>query len=165
MLHYLARSKLNKTPSVKFKFQATPPGGTAFEIWADLWITDSTVDRTEKTLFEVFNWDGKLESCSSGDWVGTKCILVLEDEPDQNGNPRKKVRFINPVRVAQDPEAAAEAIAAAQAVLTKRRQRPIVGDLPIPQTTSVTRHPNPIMKDEIPPPFLNPDPYGEGVPF
>lgn len=63
------------------------------------WITDKAYERTMKNLKEVFAWNGDLEELAqqvdTGPFVGKRCSIVVEEEPDQNGNPRLAIRWLN----------------------------------------------------------------------
>jgi len=63
------------------------------------WISDAAYERTMKNLQEVFGWDGDLENLAqqidSGPFVGKLCSIVCEEEPDHNGNPVVRIKWLN----------------------------------------------------------------------
>lgn len=100
----LAESSNNHTPSVQFMFDVTtelvpgqPPRPCKKSMRADLWLTDSTYERTFKTLAQVFGWNGDdIEEINTRTlFLGTPVTLICEEE-EYNGEKQMKVVFINP---------------------------------------------------------------------
>lgn len=98
----LQHSKDKGTPSVKVKCQTrydvTNPGiAIDYKIYGDLWLTFKTVERTLKTLEEVFGWKGKLiEDFNEPILAGKECEIVVEED-FYNEKPTFNIKFFNRV--------------------------------------------------------------------
>ena len=70
--------------------------GTQVEYIA--WLSHAALDRSVKTLADVFGWDGNLAALSqlvdSGPFVGRECEITVEDE-EYNGKMYPKIKWLN----------------------------------------------------------------------
>ena len=101
MSHGLAESSKNHTPSVKLHIRAeydldskTPVDGKIF--YADLWLTDSAVDRTAETLRDI-GFTGMDFEELNGDCLEGYQVEITTEFEEWNGKTSEKVRFVNPV--------------------------------------------------------------------
>jgi hypothetical protein len=62
---------------------------------AYLYLSEKAFDRTVKTLHEVFGFDGVFESLPE-QLRGRRCRLEAEEETDEKGVARVRVKWINP---------------------------------------------------------------------
>lgn len=91
----LAESKEKGTPSVKFQLAyKDAASGAESTLTADLWLTDASVDKTLKTLLDVFGWSGRISSLNDPILKGKPCVAVCEYE-EYKGKNYLKVKFIN----------------------------------------------------------------------
>ena len=90
----LATSKDKGTPSVKLSLAYFNDLGVKQYIYADMWLSEAAVDRSLKTLLEVFNFSGKLSELNEPILAGLPCSAVCEWET-YDDKQRLKVKFIN----------------------------------------------------------------------
>lgn len=77
----------NGKPFVNFTFE-TSEG----IIWGNLYLSEAAIDRSLKTLAEVFAFNGDFADMDQ--FVGKDCSIVTEAE-EYNGETRIKVKWIN----------------------------------------------------------------------
>lgn len=129
----LAESKEKKTPSVKIRLQAIPGANQPIEgyaedrtLWADLWLSDASVEGSIETLEKVLGWHGNSfaelnEPCFEGVEVEAVC------EWEQVGERwLEKVVFLNApggggVKKLDEAQAR-QVVSKLDAVLAKARQ-------------------------------------------
>lgn len=98
----LQHSKNKGTPSVKIKvrtkFDITRPDiAINYTIYGDLWLTFKTIEKTLKTLEEVFEWKGKfIEDFNQPVLVGKECDVVVEEDFYEE-KPTFSIKFFNRV--------------------------------------------------------------------
>ena len=110
MANYLARitdtaiveSKNSKTPSVKLSLDILNDLDTGAEImgrriYADLWLTEKTIDNTAKTLAEIGCPCENFEDLNFGNPMGGIEVEISTDFEEYNGKEYEKVAFVNPV--------------------------------------------------------------------
>lgn len=105
--HCLAESDQKKTPSVKIKVSLLENVGTKEyangELYVDLWLTDSSFERTMKTLTETLGWDGSdlSDLNTSNCLAGKRAWAVVEEESfdgrDGTMKSANKIKWLNPV--------------------------------------------------------------------
>ena len=69
-----------------------------------LYLSDAAIDRTFETLEEAFEFSGNFESIET-ELRGKACSIVCEEEDDQKGKPRMRVKWINKVGAGVKPVA------------------------------------------------------------
>lgn len=89
----------NSTPFIRIPLIITEEGDNeGHEVTYQAWITDKSLERTIKTLAEVFGWDGDIEALAkqttTGPFVGKPCSIVTEEE-DYNGKKRVVIKWLN----------------------------------------------------------------------
>ena len=62
-----------------------------------LYLSEKAIDRTFKVLEDAFNFSGNFEVIEA-ELQGKQCSIVCEEEDDHQGNPRMRVKWINPAR-------------------------------------------------------------------
>lgn len=140
------------TKSVQLSFRVTaelipnqPPVKCERTLRADLWLSDSTWERTFKTLATVFGWAGTdlSELNERSLFSGTPVVLVCEEE-EYNGDMQMKVIFINPqssvyaVKPERAKEIADEFKGKLQAFRSKTKAAlTTAADLAVPQGTDL----------------------------
>lgn len=101
----LSTSKEKGTPSVKLQLSYTDPQtGSQGSIYADLWLSETVIQKTGKsvaensieTLYSVFGWSGKISDLNEPILEGKPCVAVCAYETYE-GRSRLKVKFINRV--------------------------------------------------------------------
>lgn len=106
MSHGLAKSSVKGTPSVKLHLSAEKnlDTGDAVEgkiFYADLWMSEKTVDRTVETLRNIGYEGNSFEDMNGNCLEGTKVEIVtdFEDYQTQDGEWKtsEKVKYVNPV--------------------------------------------------------------------
>lgn len=95
---WFAESAKKGTPFLRIPIQITegPAKGECHIYQA--WLTDNTYTRTIENLTEVFgpfDLEELARLVDSGPWVGKPCSIAVEEEPDQNGQPRLKIAWLN----------------------------------------------------------------------
>ena len=68
---------------------------------AFLYLSDKAFERTIKTLHQSLGFDGQFETVGK-QLPGRRCSITAEDEIDDNGQTRVRVRWINPEREPAD---------------------------------------------------------------
>lgn len=93
----LAKSSTKGTESVKISLETLPKEGeTVRPLWADLWLTEKTIERTIETLEKTLGWQGKsFAELNVPILVGVEVVAVCEWEQDDQGRDREKVAFLN----------------------------------------------------------------------
>jgi len=96
---WFATAGKNETPFIRIPLTISEGALKGTTHVYSAWISDNAYERTMKTLCEVFGWDGDLESLAqqidSGPFVGKACSIVCEEEPDHNGNPVVRIKWLN----------------------------------------------------------------------
>jgi hypothetical protein len=107
--NYIAFSEEKNTPSVRLKLRAVNEEDTK-TYWANLYLTDVTTERTIKTLWEVFEFAGSIETIDEDQelFAGRSCVLVGKD--DDNGIFH--VDFVNREQSTENRRAQVRALAA-----------------------------------------------------
>ena len=96
---WFATAGKNETPFIRIPLTISEGALKGTTHVYSAWISDNAYERTMKTLCEVFGWDGDLESLAqqidNGPFVGKSCSIVCEEEPDHNGNPVVRIKWLN----------------------------------------------------------------------
>jgi hypothetical protein len=66
---------------------------------AYLYLSEKAFERTVKTLVEVFGFDGDFDTLER-QVVGQRCSITAEEEEDDRGEVRVRVKWINPEQAA-----------------------------------------------------------------
>lgn len=98
----LGESKEKKTPCVKIRLQAVPGANPILEgyaedrtLWADLWLTDNTIESAIETLEKVLGWHGNsFAELNEPILEGIEVDAACEWE-EVNGKWYEKVAFLN----------------------------------------------------------------------
>jgi|WetSurMetagenome_2_1015567.scaffolds.fasta_scaffold01420_34 hypothetical protein len=109
--HSLALSSNTGTPSVHVTFStkyniSNPDAPVNQTMYADLWLTEKTFDRTMHTLTKTFGWaGGDLQELNDRPLLltGAECVLVVENE-EHEGKISPKVKFVNDIQKRLDDE-------------------------------------------------------------
>lgn len=89
----------NNTPFIRLPLVITEEGDCEGDetTWQG-WLSEKSIDRTCKTLAEVFGWDGDLEALSNqlktGPFVGKECRITAEQE-EYNGKKKVVIKWLN----------------------------------------------------------------------
>ena len=94
------------TPCVQIEFDAS---GETITAW--LYLSDAAFERSVKTLRDAFGFDDEFENLAD-QLVGQKCQIVVEEEADDKGQLRPRVKWINSLRSAPRPLSNAEVLIA-----------------------------------------------------
>lgn len=78
------------TPYVYLSFETDE--GQHIGAW--LYVSDKAFENTLETLRETFGFDGNFENL--GQLRAKACSITVEEEKDDKGKPRLRVRWINP---------------------------------------------------------------------
>ena len=93
----LSKSSNKGTASVKIALETMPKDGEIVRpLWADLWLTEKTMERTIETLEKTLGWQGKsFAELNDPVLAGVEVVAVCEWEVDDQGRDREKVAFLN----------------------------------------------------------------------
>jgi len=98
----LEQSKAKNTPSVCLWLELTGdkdgflPEGLNKTQYANLWLTEKTIEKTKETLRELgFEGADLLELHYSNPLKGKECSITGDYETDEEGKPRFKVQWVN----------------------------------------------------------------------
>lgn len=110
MANYLARitdtaiveSKEKKTPSVKLSLEIVKDLDTGAEIfgrriYADLWLSEKSIERTAETLASIGCPCDNFEDLNFGNPMKDIEVEISTDFEEYNGKEYEKVAFVNPV--------------------------------------------------------------------
>jgi hypothetical protein len=134
------------TPCVQIEFDASGDTTTAW-----LYLSDAAFERAVKTLRDAFGFDDDFETLPD-QLVGKQCQIVVEEEADDKGVLRPRVKWINSLRSAPRPLSNAEVLTAKLSAKASRIAR---------EVGAATRAPAPAAKPGVRAPAFNAD----GVPF
>jgi len=93
----LSKSSNKGTASVKIALETiAKEGEPSRPLWADLWLTEKTMERTIETLEKALGWQGKsFAELNDPVLAGVEVVAVCEWEVDDQGRDREKVAFLN----------------------------------------------------------------------
>lgn len=93
----LSKSSNKGTASVKIALETVAKEGEPSRpLWADLWLTEKTMERTIETLEKTLGWQGKsFAELNEPVLAGVEVVAVCEWEVDDQGRDREKVAFLN----------------------------------------------------------------------
>ena len=93
----LSKSSNKGTASVKITLETVAKEGEPSRpLWADLWLTEKTMERTIETLEKALGWQGKsFAELNEPVLAGVEVVAVCEWEVDDQGRDREKVAFLN----------------------------------------------------------------------
>jgi len=94
------------TPCVQIEFDANGETATAW-----LYLSDAAFERAVKTLRDAFGFDDDFETLAD-QLVGKECQIVVEEEADDKGVLRPRIKWINSLRSAPRPLSNAEVLTA-----------------------------------------------------
>jgi len=94
------------TPCVQIEFDANGETATAW-----LYLSDAAFERAVKTLRDAFYFDDDFETLAD-QLVGKECQIVVEEEADDKGVLRPRIKWINSLRSAPRPLSNAEVLTA-----------------------------------------------------
>jgi len=119
------------TPCVQIEFDAS---GETITAW--LYLSDAAFERSVKTLREAFGFDDDFETLAQ-QLVEKQCQIVVEEEADDKGVLRPRVKWINSLRSAPRPLSNAEVLTAKLSAKASRIAR---------EVGAATRAPAPVAK-------------------
>ena len=86
------------TPGLRLPLEVTSGECKGTQVEYIAWLSHAALDRSVKTLADVFGWDGNLAALSqlvdSGPFVGRDCEITVEDE-EYNGKMYPKIKWLN----------------------------------------------------------------------
>ncbi len=86
------------TPGLRLPLEVTSGECKGTQVEYIAWLSHAALDRSVKTLADVFGWDGNLAALSqlvdSGPFVGRECEITVEDE-EYNGKMYPKIKWLN----------------------------------------------------------------------
>ena len=93
----LSKSSNKGTASVKIALETVAKKNEPSRpLWADLWLTEKTMERTIETLEKTLGWQGKsFAELNEPVLAGVEVVAVCEWEVDDQGRDREKVAFLN----------------------------------------------------------------------
>lgn len=93
----LSKSSNKGTASVKIALETVAKEGEPSRpLWADLWLTKKTMERTIETLEKTLGWQGKsFAELNDPVLAGVEVVAVCEWDVDDQGRGREKVAFLN----------------------------------------------------------------------
>ena len=93
----LSKSSNKGTASVKIALETVAKEGEPSRpLWADLWLTEKTMERTIETLEKTLGWPGKsFAELNEPVLAGVEVVAVCEWDVDDQGRDREKVAFLN----------------------------------------------------------------------
>lgn len=93
----LSKSSNKGTASVKIALETVAKEGEPSRpLWADLWLTEKTMERTIETLEKTLGWQGRsFAELNEPVLAGVEVVAVCEWEVDDQGRDREKVAFLN----------------------------------------------------------------------
>jgi hypothetical protein len=130
------------TPCVQIEFDSNGETATAW-----LYLSDAAFERAVKTLRDAFGFDDDFETISD-QLVGKECQIVVEEEADDKGVLRPRVKWINSLRSAPRPLSNAEVLTAKLSAKASRIVR---------EVGAATRAPAPAAKPGVRAPAVNAD--------
>jgi hypothetical protein len=130
------------TPCVQIEFDANGDTATAW-----LYLSDAAFERAVKTLRDAFGFDDDFETLAD-QLVGKQCQIVVEEEADDKGVLRPRVKWINSLRSAPRPLSNAEVLTAKLSAKASRIVR---------EVGAATRAPAPAAKPGVRAPAVNAD--------
>jgi hypothetical protein len=130
------------TPCVQIEFDAN---GEATTAW--LYLSDAAFERAVKTLRDAFGFDDDFETLPD-QLIGKQCQIVVEEEADDKGVLRPRVKWINSLRSAPRPLSNAEVLTAKLSAKASRIAR---------EVGAATRAPAPAAKPGVRAPAVNAD--------
>jgi hypothetical protein len=130
------------TPCVQIEFDAN---GDTITAW--LYLSDAAFERAVKTLRDAFGFDDDFETLPD-QLIGKQCQIVVEEEADDKGNLRPRVKWINSLRSAPRPLSNAEVLTAKLSAKASRIAR---------EVGAATRAPAPAAKPAVRAPAVNAD--------
>jgi len=130
------------TPCVQIEFDANGETATAW-----LYLSDAAFERAVKTLRDAFGFDDNFETLPD-QLIGKQCQIVVEDEADDKGVLRPRVKWINSLRSAPRPLSNAEVLTAKLSAKASRIAR---------EVGAASRAPAPAAKPGVRAPAVNAD--------
>ena len=86
------------TPGLRLQLEVASGECKGTNVEYIAWLSHAALDRSVKTLADVFGWDGNLAALSqlvdSGPFVGRECEITVEDE-EYNGKMYPKIKWLN----------------------------------------------------------------------
>ena len=111
MKNWIAFSQEKSTPSVRLKCRHVNQGDADAEAgniiyYANLFLTELTIENTTETLFRCFGWRGSICEIQKNPllFAGRPCVLVIE----RDGMGYEQVRYVNPDTSSRDENQAAQ---------------------------------------------------------
>jgi len=112
------------TPCVQIEFDSAGETATAW-----LYLSDAAFERAVKTLRDAFGFDDDFETLAD-QLVGKECQIVVEEEADDKGNLRPRIKWINSLRSAPRPLSNAEVLTAKLSAKASRIVREVGASAP-----------------------------------
>jgi len=94
------------TPCIQIEFESAGETSTAW-----LYLSDKAFENSVKTLRDAFGFDDDFETLEA-QLIGRKCQVVVEEEADDKGNLKPRVKWINSLRSTPRPLSNAEELKA-----------------------------------------------------
>ena len=92
------RESKTGTPGLRLPLEVTSGECKGTQVEYIAWLSHAALDRSVKTLADVFGWDGNLAALASlvesGPFVGRECEITVEDE-EYNGKMYPKIKWLN----------------------------------------------------------------------
>jgi hypothetical protein len=95
-----------KTPCIQIEFESAGETATAW-----LYLSDKAFENSVKTLRDAFGFNDDFETLEA-QVIGRKCQIVVEEEADDKGNLKPRVKWINSLRFTPRPLSNAEELKA-----------------------------------------------------
>ena len=94
------------TPCVQIEFESNGETATSW-----LYLSDAAFENSVKTLRDAFGFDDNFETLEA-QLIGRKCQIVVQEEANDQGEMKPRVKWINPLRAAPRPLSNAEELKA-----------------------------------------------------
>ena len=107
------------TPCIQIEFESAGETATAW-----LYLSDKAFENSVKTLRDAFGFDDDFETLEA-QVIGRKCQIVVEEEADDKGNLKPRVKWINSLRSTPRPLSNAEELKAKLTAKAARLMRDV----------------------------------------
>jgi hypothetical protein len=94
------------TPCIQIEFESS---GESITSW--LYLSDAAFDNSVKTLRDAFGFDDNFEALEA-QLIGRKCQIVVQEEANDKGEMKPRVKWINSLRSTPRPLSNAEELKA-----------------------------------------------------
>lgn len=94
------------TPCIQIEFESAGETATSW-----LYLSDAAFENSVKTLRDAFGFDDNFETLEA-QLIGRKCQIVIQEEANDKGEMKPRVKWINPLRAPPRPLSNAEELKA-----------------------------------------------------